>query len=81
MRLCSEMLCASNAFIIPIFISYNFYVISNRKSCGNCLMSLTVDMSPLCSETYNVQRCYVQSYLQFCIYFLLVLGEFVCRCN
>jgi len=45
-------ICASNAFIIPeIFISYDFYVISDRKSRGNCLISLTVDMSPLCSET------------------------------
>ena len=61
MRLCIAI-CASNTFIIPeIFISYNFYVISNRKSCGNGLISLRVDMSPLCSETCSAQRCYVQS--------------------
>ena len=52
MHLCSEMLlCDSNAFIIPkIFISYDFYVISDRKSCENGLILLTVDMSPLCSK-------------------------------
>ena len=42
MRLCS----ASNAFIIPkIFNSYNFCVISNRKLCGNCLISLTISVA------------------------------------
>ena len=50
-------ICDSNVIIIPrIFISYDFYVISDRKSCGNGLMSLTVDMSHLCSETCSAQR-------------------------
>jgi len=67
MRLCSEMPYALlMRFIIPkIFISYDFNVISSRKSCGNGLISLTVDMSPLCPETCNAQRRYVQSYFQF----------------
>ena len=74
-------ICASNAFIITkIFISYDFYVISNQKSCGNCLILLRVDMSPLCSETCSAQRCYVQSCLQF-LAFIPVVGEFVCRCS
>ena len=54
-------ICASNAFIIPkIFIGYDFYVIANRKSCGNGLISLTVDMShlcTLCAPKHAVYKC------------------------
>ena len=65
-------ICTSNAFIIvKIFISYGFYVISDRKSCGNGLILLKVDMSPLCSK----QSLYLLSYLS---HFHQALTSLIC---
>ena len=73
-------ICTSNVFIIPkIFISYYFYIISNRKSCGNGLISLRVNMSHLCFRNMQCTKVLCPELFPiFGIYFLLAVGEFIC---